>query len=176
MNPENIPFNALIVGPTNCGKSQFIVNQIYGPFRGKFDFIVLICPTFVYNSTYRNLAEKDPRFFPIMCSHEEAEVWLKLFRFALEGTKTLIILDDCAASQDVKKRTGELVNMAFSARHIGISVWVLAQKMTSITASFRENVACAVLFYTPSAKTLKRFLKNTLAKLGLKISKKPSQS
>ena len=38
---------------------------------------------------------------------------------------------------------------------MGISVWVLTQKMTGITASFRENVAAIVLFYTPSAKTTK---------------------
>ena len=44
MDPSNIPFNALIVGPTNSGKSNFVVDQIYGPFRGKFDYIVLICP------------------------------------------------------------------------------------------------------------------------------------
>ena len=72
-----------------------------------------------------------------------------------EGTNTLIILDDCAASKDVKGRTGQLVNLSFSVRHIGISVWVLTQKITSITASFRENVAAIVLFYTPSAKTTK---------------------
>jgi len=55
----------------------------------------------------------------------------------------------------VKGCTGELVNLAFSSRHIGISVWVLTQKITSITASFRENVAAIVLFYTPAAKTTK---------------------
>ena len=67
--------------------------------------------------------------------------------------QTLIILDDCAASKDVKGRTGELVHLAFSARHIGISVWVLTQKITGITTSFRENVVAIVLFYTPPAKT-----------------------
>jgi len=72
-----------------------------------------------------------------------------------KGTNTLIILDDCAASKDVKGRTGELVNLAFSARHIGISVWVLTQKMTSITVSFRENMAALVLFCTPSSKATK---------------------
>ena len=71
------------------------------------------------------------------------------------GNNTLIILDDCVALKDVKGRTGQLVNLGFSARHIGISVWVLTQKITSITASFRENVAAIVLFYTPSAKTTK---------------------
>jgi len=55
----------------------------------------------------------------------------------------------------VKGRTGELVNLAFSGRHIGISVWVLTQKLTGITASFWENVAAIVLFYTPSARTMK---------------------
>ena len=38
---------------------------------------------------------------------------------------------------------------------MGVSVWVLTQKMTGITASFRENMATIVLFYTPSAKTTK---------------------
>ena len=56
MDPGKIPFNALIVGPTNSGKSQFVVDQLYGPFRGKFDFIVLICPTFAHNKTYDLIA------------------------------------------------------------------------------------------------------------------------
>ena len=44
MDPGNIPFNALIVGSTNSGKTQFLVNQLRGLFNGKFDYIVLICP------------------------------------------------------------------------------------------------------------------------------------
>ncbi|PFX32581.1 hypothetical protein AWC38_SpisGene2590 [Stylophora pistillata] len=58
-------------------------------------------------------------------------------------------------SKDVKQRTNELVNLAFSARHKGISIWVLTQQMTSIAKPFRENIAALVLFYTHSAKDMK---------------------
>ena len=40
MDPEKIPFDALIVGPTNCGKTKYIVNQLCGPFRGKFALVL----------------------------------------------------------------------------------------------------------------------------------------
>ena len=55
----------------------------------------------------------------------------------------------------MKERTGELVDLAFSARHIGMSIWVLMQNYTGTSASFWENVAAAILFYTPAAKTMK---------------------
>ena len=95
------------------------------------------------------------------------EKWLKLVRWLFEGTNALIILDDYVASKDVKGRTGELVNLAFSARHMGISVWVLTQMMTGITASFRENVAAIVFFYTLSAKTTKAIFDDYAGELSL---------
>ena len=67
MNSNNIPFNLLVVGATNSGKSSFVVEQLYGPFRGKFDYIVLICPTFVHNETFQCIGEKDPRMFRVVC-------------------------------------------------------------------------------------------------------------
>ena len=82
-----------------------------------------------------------------------------------EGTNTLIILDDCAASKDVKGRTGQLVNLGLSARHTGLSVWALTQKLAGITASFRENVAAIVLFYTPSATTTKAIFEDYVGEL-----------
>ena len=139
MNPSSIPFNALVVGPTNSGKSRFVVNQLHGPFSGKFDFIVLICQ----------------------------ETWLMVTRRVFEGSNTLIILDDCAASKDVKGRTGELVDLAFSASHIDISVWVLTQKYTSITASFRENMAAIIPFYTLAAKTMKSVFEDFAGELSV---------
>ena len=99
------------------------MDQIYGPFRGKFDYIVLICPTFTHNKTYHRIGENDPRMLVIICMQHEVEACLKLVNLLFEGTDTLIILDDCEASKDLKGRTGQLVNLGgFSARHIGIGV------------------------------------------------------
>jgi len=167
MDPSKIPFNALIVGPTNSGKSKFVVDQLFGPFRFKFENIVLICPTFVHNKTWERFGENDPRVQVVMCEQHKVEAWLKIVSFAFEGTNTLIVLDDCAASKDVKGRTGQLVNLAFSGRHIGISVWVVTQKLTGITASFRENVAAVVLFYTPSSMTMKAVFDDYAGELSL---------
>ena len=82
-----------------------------------------------------------------------------------EGTNTLIVPDDRAASIDVKARTGELVKLGFSAHQTGINVWVLTHQLSSIAKSFRENVAAIVFFYKPSVKTTLPSLKNTLASL-----------
>ena len=106
MNPDSIPFNLLVVGPTNSGKSRFVVEQLWGPFLGKFDYIVLIFPTFADNKTFHRVGEKDPRMFAVVCKQHEVDTWLRLVRFVYEGTNTLIVLDDCAASKDVKRAHG----------------------------------------------------------------------
>ena len=116
---------------------------------------MLICLTFAYNRTLCRFAEKDPGLDVIICEQRDVEKWLKMASFSSEGTNTLIVLDYCAASKDVKERTEEPVKLGFSAPHAGISLWVLTQQLSSITKPFRENVAAIVVFYTPSAKTTK---------------------
>ena len=125
MNPENIPFNALIVGATNCGKTSYLVKLLRNEFLHKFDYIFLVCPTYIHNKTYEGFAENDKDFFVIIPEQDKINDFLKIISYAFDGTNTLIILDDCASSKDVKQRTNELLNLAFSARHKGISIWVL---------------------------------------------------
>ena len=109
--------------------------------------------------------DRDPHIFVIACPQHEIETWLRLASFFFAGTNTLFILDDCVSSKDVKGRTSQLVNLGFSARHDGISVWVLTQQITSIAKPFRENVAAIVLFYTPSSKTTKAIFEDYAGEL-----------
>ena len=75
---------------------------------------------------------------------------LTLVQEVFSGANSLIILDDCAVSKDLKSRTNKFINLAFSGRHLFLSVWVLTQQLTSISKPFRDNVACVIAFHNPS--------------------------
>ena len=46
------PHTALFVAPTGVGKTQLALNLLETEYKDYFDFIVIICPTSRYNSTY----------------------------------------------------------------------------------------------------------------------------
>ena len=102
--------------------------------------MVLIYPTFANNKTYNGFAHFC-HWLPAGGGRALAETQQPFF----QATNALVVLDDCAASNDMKGRTGQLVSLGFSARHAGISVWVLTQQIISIAKPFRENVAAIVL-------------------------------
>lgn len=78
MNPENIPFNALIVGPTTPGKTRYLVNLLRNKFRFKLDCIILLCPTYIHNDTYRAFATKDGGFPVLSPAQDRIDDYLKL--------------------------------------------------------------------------------------------------
>ena len=71
MDPNNIPFDALTEGPTNSGKTQYLVHQMRSPF---LDYMVFIFPTFVHNKTYHGFVDHDWRIFVINCPQEKVEL------------------------------------------------------------------------------------------------------
>ena len=102
---------------------------------------------------YRNFAKGDKRFIvlsPSASNSEEIDSLLQDVVTYFSGTNTLFILDDCAVSKDLKRRSNQFIDLAFSERHKGISVWVLTQQFTSITKPFRDNAALVVAFHSPS--------------------------
>ena len=152
INPHQIPFNALIVGPTNSGKRKYLVDLLSCEFRGKFDYVILLCPTLTFKRDVQRFRRGRHRFLCLTPDQHHIDDWLRIVSFMFEETNSLIILGDYAASRDVNRRTNELVNLAFSTR---LSVWVITQQKTNISKAFRENIASLVLFYTPSRKDVK---------------------
>ena len=145
------PFHCIITGPTNCGKTEYLVGKLRGSFRYVFEYIVLICPTYIHNKTYRGFARGDRRFL-VFCPKDDEEIQelLEACKIVFSGANTLIILDDCAVTKELKKRSNEFIKLAFSGRHEGLSVWVLTQQLTSISKPFRDNIACIIAFHNPS--------------------------
>ena len=141
---DKTPFHCIITGPTNCGKTKYLIEQLRGPFKDVFDSIVLICPTYAKNKTYHGFAENDKNIIvasPDASNCDEINDLLQECADLFSGTNTFIILNDCALSKELKKRSNKFVNLAFSGKHEGLSVWVLPQQLTSIAKPFRENVA-----------------------------------
>lgn len=83
MDLGNIPCNALIAGPTNSGKLRFFVDQLCSRFCGRFDYIMLICPTFAHNKTLFRFGDRDLRLYVIICKQHQVESWLKVASFSL---------------------------------------------------------------------------------------------
>ena len=144
---------------TACGKTQFLLDFLEREYFGCFESIFLICPTFEWNTTWRNWKYyNDDDFYAIPCDQDEVEKWLKYIVNFSRGSKSLIILDDCASGKCIKNRTSELVKLGFSARHFNLSVVVITQQLTSIAKPFRENISKLVTFYNPNKKDMNTIL------------------
>ena len=157
------PFNMIIVGKTACGKTKYLLEVLEEKYKGCFEYIFLVCPTFVENKTYRSWKyESDEDYITIPCDQDHVDYWLKYIVQNYKGTNSLIILDDCASGKDVKCKTSELVKLGFSARHYGFSTIVITQQLTSIAKAYRENIFKLVTFYNPNKKDLQEIFSSYL--------------
>ena len=50
--PLNTPFNMIILGMTGCGKTYFLLEMLEQQYKNEFEYIYLVCLTFVRNKTY----------------------------------------------------------------------------------------------------------------------------
>ena len=139
----------LISGITGCGKTHFLLDLLQSDYKNKFDYIIIVCPTFEYNKTYdRKFILSDPDIIPLVIDDKLNDVLHRLIEKYKDKTEqTLIIVDDCANLYDAKLKATALTKLAFHGRHINISLWILTQKYNAIVKDFRENIRILVLFY-----------------------------
>ena len=128
MKPQP-PFNMLIVGMTGSGKTQFLLDMLETEYNRVFDYIIIVCQTIEWNTTYINWSHlSDHGVIQIPCSQEMINHVLNAVSTIFRGTNTLIIVDDCAASQAVKKRVSELVRTLQLICHCTYTTTVLSSK------------------------------------------------
>ena len=160
MNLPKDPHCAMIIGMTGSGKTDFVLDLIESEYRGVFKHIVIICPTFNDNKTYRARPwiEKDKNVYPVNPGNVFNET-LKYFHEKFKNETTLFIIDDCSAMRDLTIKKQELSKLAFSGRHTGHSVWILTQKYNSVLTDFREQVRWLALFKCKDKDTFDECLK-----------------
>ena len=89
------PYTALFVAPTGVGKTHLALSLLETEYRNHFDFIVIICPTLRYNSTYKNRSWvwNDPDVILIEPGNNLYYLIEKISNL-LTGDKTLFSIDD----------------------------------------------------------------------------------
>ena len=136
----------IIVGMTACGKTHYLLSMLEKEYKNHYDYIFIVCPTLEDNKTYQQWKYlTNPDVYELPVAHGNVENILRDITHA-KNTNSPIILDDCAASKDVKNRTSELVKLGFSGRHIRLSTIVVRQQLTSIAKPYRMNISKLVTF------------------------------
>ena len=144
---------ALFVAPTGAGKTHLALSLLENEYRNHFDFIVIICPTLRYNSTYksRSWVWNDPDVIPIEPGNQLYYLIEKISNL-LAGSKTLFLIDDIIDDATLNKCCQPLLELAISGRHRGQSLWLLTQSYTAIPINIRRQ-ANMLYVWNPKNRT-----------------------
>ena len=120
---------ALSVALTGEGKIHLALRLLANEYGNHFDFIVIICLTLRYNSTYksRGWVWNDPDVIPIEPGNNLYNLIEKISNL-LAGSATLFLIDDIIADETLDKRRQPLLELAISGRDKDHSLWLLTQK------------------------------------------------
>ena len=140
---------ALFVAPTGVEKTHLALNLLENEYRNHFDFMVVICPTLRYNSTYksRGWVWNDPDVIPIEPGNQLYYLIEKISNL-LAGSTTLFSIDDIITDGTLNKcHQPPLLELAISGRHRGHSLWLLTQSYTAIPNNIRRQAKMFYIWY-----------------------------
>ena len=139
---------ALFIAPTGVGKTHLALSLLETEYRNHFDFIVIICPTLRYNSTYKSWSWvwNDPDVIHVEPGNQLYYLIEKISNL-LAGDKTLFLIDDIIANETLDKRRQPLLELAISGRHRGHSLWLLTQLYTAIPTNIRRQAKMLYVWY-----------------------------
>ena len=142
------PHTALFIAPTGVGKSHLALSLLENEYRNNLDFVVIICPTLRYNSTYksRGWVWNDPEVIPIEPCNQLYYLIEKISNL-LAGSKTLFLIDDIIADEALDKCCQLLLELEISGRHRGNSLWLLTQSYTAVPNNIRGQAKMLYVWY-----------------------------
>ena len=139
---------ALFVARTGVGKTHLTLSLLENEYRNHFDFIVIICPTLRYNSTYksRGWVWNDPDVIPIEPGNNLYYLIEKISNL-LAGSTTLFLINDIIADETLDKHHQPLLELAISGRHRAHSLWLLTQSYTAVPNNIRRQAKMLYVWY-----------------------------
>ena len=142
------PHTALFIAPTEAEKTHLALSLLENEYMNHFDFIVIICPTLRYNSTYksRGWVWNDPDVIPIEPGNQLYYLIEKISNL-LTGSKTLFLINDIITNETLNKCRQPLLEIAISGRHRGHSLWLLTQSYTAVPNSIRRQAKILYIWY-----------------------------
>ena len=147
------PHTALFLAPIGVGKTHLALSLLENEYINHFDFIVIICPTLWYNSTYKSQSWvwNDPDVIPIEPGNQLYCTIEKISNL-LTGDKTLFLIDDIIADETLDKHRQPLLELVILGRHRGHSLWLLTQSYTAIPNNIRRQAKMLYVWY-PNKRT-----------------------
>lgn len=152
-----LPFRLSIIGPSNCGKTVFLIRLL--EFYIKHSKIEPK-DIFIYNPTF-SLGNNEEKYKLLELPKENVFEQLPheehLKELIKERTEKkhpwILILDDCAGKSTHKNR--ELDELIFKIRHSLGSLILISQKYNALSTSIRTNCSHYVFFNTQNKKERK---------------------
>ena len=142
------PHTALFIAPIGVGKTHLPSSLLETEYRNHFNFIIIICPTLRYNSTYKNRSwvRNDPDVIPIEPGNNLYCLIEKISNL-LTGDKTLFLINDIIADETLDKCRQPLLELAILGRHRGHSLWLLTQSYTAVPNNIRRQAKMLYIWY-----------------------------
>ena len=130
------------------GKIYLAISLLENEYRNHCDFIVIICPTLRYNSTYKSRCWvwNDPDVIPIEPGNNLYYLIEKISNL-LTGSVTLFLIDDIITDDALDKCRQPLLELAISGRHRGHSLWLLTQSYIVIPNNIRRQAKMLYVWY-----------------------------
>ena len=142
------PNTALFVAPAGVGKTHLALNLLESEYKNHFDFIVIISPTLKHNETYRSRKWVWTDLEVILIDPgNHLYDWIEKIGKHFVGFKTLFLIDDIIANENLNKRRQPLLELAISERHKKHSLWLLTQSYTAVPKNIRRQAKMLYNWY-----------------------------